>query len=84
MSAPAIGQRTMELDGEQMLVRPHLGLYTQPLSFIGLPVVVVPVASAGAMPIGVQIVAAPWQEAKALKVARQLELYGFTCPIPTP
>ncbi|CDQ09532.1 Biuret hydrolase [Acidithiobacillus ferrivorans] len=83
MSAPAIGQRTMELDGEQMLVRPHLGLYTQPLSFIGLPVVVVPVASTGAMPIGVQIVAAPWQEAKALKVARQLELHGFTSPIPT-
>ena len=84
MSAPAIGQRIMELDGEQMLVRPHLGLYTQPLSFIGLPVVVVPVTSTGAMPIGVQIVAAPWQEAKALKAARQLELYGFTSPIPTP
>ncbi|MBU2825711.1 AtzE family amidohydrolase, partial [Acidithiobacillus ferrooxidans] len=82
MSAPAIGQRYMELDGEQMMVRPHLGLYTQPLSFIGLPVVVVPVASAGAMPIGVQIIAAPWQEARIFKVARELELHGFTSPIP--
>ena len=82
MSAPVIGQRYMALDGEQMMVRPHLGLYTQPLSFIGLPVVVVPVISAGAMPIGVQIIAAPWQEAHALKVARQLELQGFTSPIP--
>ena len=82
MSAPAIGQRYMELDGEQMMVRPHLGLYTQPLSFIGLPVVVVPVASAGEMPIGVQIIAEPWQEARIFKVARELELHGFTSPIP--
>ena len=82
MPAPLIGQRHMMLGGEEMLVRPHLGLYTQPLSFIGLPVVVVPVATEGAMPIGVQIIAAPWQEAKALKVARHLELHEFTCPIP--
>ncbi|WP_414041001.1 AtzE family amidohydrolase [Acidithiobacillus sp. M4-SHS-6] len=82
MPAPLIGQRSMELDGETMLVRPHLGLYTQPLSFIGLPVVVVPVSTPGAMPIGVQIVAAPWQEKKALRAARYLELSGFTSPLP--
>ncbi|MGE4530108.1 MAG: AtzE family amidohydrolase [Acidithiobacillus sp.] len=82
MTAPLIGQRTMELDGEQMLVRPHLGLYTQPFSLVGLPVVVVPVASADAMPIGVQIIAAPWQEEKALRLARYLELSGFTSPVP--
>jgi aspartyl-tRNA(Asn)/glutamyl-tRNA(Gln) amidotransferase subunit A len=81
-TAPRIGQRSMELDGETMLVRPHLGLYTQPLSFIGLPVVVVPVSTIGTMPIGVQIIAAPWQEAKALRVARYLELSGFTSPFP--
>lgn len=82
MTAPLIGQRSMELDGHSMLVRPHLGLYTQPLSFIGLPVVVVPVSTPGAMPIGVQIIAAPWQEKKALRVARYLELFGFTSPLP--
>ena len=82
MTAPQIGQRSMELGGETMLVRPHLGLYTQPFSFIGLPVVVVPVAAVGIMPIGVQIIAAPWQEAKALRVARYLELSGFTSPLP--
>ncbi len=82
MTAPKIGQRSMDLQGEQMLVRPHLGLYTQPLSFVGLPVVVVPVARVGNLPIGVQIIAAPWQEINALRVARYLELSGFTSPLP--
>ncbi|MGE0048196.1 MAG: AtzE family amidohydrolase [Acidithiobacillus sp.] len=82
MTAPAIGQKTMELDGDEMLVRPHLGLYTQPFSFIGLPVVTVPVQWPDSLPIGVQIIAAPWQEAKALHVARVLEARGFRSAIP--
>ncbi|APZ43274.1 AtzE family amidohydrolase [Acidihalobacter ferrooxydans] len=80
MTAPPIGQRTMTLEGQEMLVRPHLGLYTQPISFIGLPVVVVPVQTPGELPIGVQIIAAPWREEHALRVAAQLEAEGFTAP----
>ena len=38
-TAPLIGQKTMILGGKEMPVRPNLGLYTQPISFIGLPVV---------------------------------------------
>ena len=38
--APKLGQKTFVLDGREMLVRAHLGLFTQPISFIGLPVVV--------------------------------------------
>ncbi len=82
MTAPAIGQKTMELGGEEMLVRPHLGLYTQPFSFVGLPVVTVPVHSPGSLPIGVQIIAAPWQEANALQVAQVLEARGFISAVP--
>ena len=82
MTAPAIGQKTMDLGGESMLVRPHLGLYTQPLSFIGLPVAVVPVRLPGALPIGVQIIAAPWQEARVLQVVRVLEARGFVSEAP--
>jgi 1-carboxybiuret hydrolase len=75
--APRIGQRTFFLDGEEMLVRPHLGLFTQPISFIGLPVVSVPVWTKGeALPIGVQIIAPPWREDLALRVARALEREG--------
>ncbi|MEJ2481029.1 MAG: AtzE family amidohydrolase [Acidihalobacter sp.] len=80
MPAPAIGQRNMTLDGQEMLVRPHLGLYTQPISFIGLPVVVVPVNTPGSLPLGVQLIAAPWREDIALRVAAQLEAEGFTAP----
>jgi len=82
MTAPLIGQKNMELDGTTMLVRPHLGLYTQPFSFIGLPVVTVPVSLPDSLPIGIQIIAAPWQEAKALQVAKVLESHGFFCPVP--
>ena len=42
-TAPAIGQQTFMLDGVELNVRANLGIYTQPISFIGLPVVAVPV-----------------------------------------
>jgi AtzE family amidohydrolase len=75
-AAPRLGQETIALEGKEIAVRPNLGLFTQPLSFIGLPVVIVPVQREGALPIGVQIVAAPWCEAMALRVAAALEDAG--------
>ena len=76
-SAPSIGQKTMTIDGVEMPLRPNLGIFTQPISFIGLPVVAVPVWLAGAsLPIGVQVIAAPWREDVALRVARFLEASG--------
>jgi 1-carboxybiuret hydrolase len=73
-SAPLLGQKTFLLDGLELSVRANLGLYTQPISFVGLPVVAVPVE--GRMPIGVQIIAAPWREDIALRIARYLEVTG--------
>lgn len=83
ISAPRIGARTMQLNGVEMAIRPNLGLYTQPVSFIGLPVVAVPVARTGEMPIGVQVIATPWREDHALRVAAALETLGFTAPAPS-
>lgn len=74
--APLIGQQTMILDGEEILVRPHLGLFTQPLSFIGLPVLSVPIQRPDALPLGVQLIAAPYNEALLLRVAAVLEAKG--------
>ncbi len=75
--APKIGQKTFVLDGREMLVRPNIGVFTQPISFIGLPVVAVPIWTDGVgLPIGVQIIAPPWREDLALRVARQLERDG--------
>ncbi|MDF2387094.1 AtzE family amidohydrolase [Nostoc ellipsosporum NOK] len=73
ISAPLIGQQTMILDGEEILVRPHLGLFTQPLSFIGLPVLSIPIQRPNALPLGVQLIAAPYNEALILRVAAVLE-----------
>ena len=76
--APRLGQKTMVLDGREMLVRPNLGLFAQPISFIGLPVATVPVWTVGQrLPIGVQIIAAPWREDLALRAARALERQGI-------
>jgi aspartyl-tRNA(Asn)/glutamyl-tRNA(Gln) amidotransferase subunit A len=75
-TAPLIGQKTLVLDGTDMPLRPNIGIYTQPISFIGLPVVAVPVVLGGALPIGVQIITAPWREDVALRIAHDLEVRG--------
>ena len=74
-TAPKIGQQTFVLDGVEMPVRPNMGLYTQPISFIGLPVAAVPVPLKP-MPIGIQIIAAPWREDVVLRIAHALEQTG--------
>ena len=74
--APRIGQDRIVLDGVEVLTRPNLGVYTQPLSFIGLPVLSVPVVRPGALPLGVQIVGAPFREAHVLRVGALLEAKG--------
>ena len=74
-TAPKIGQQTFTLDGVELPVRPNMGIYTQPISFIGLPVVAVPVPLKP-LPIGVQIIAAPWREDVALRIAYALEKIG--------
>jgi aspartyl-tRNA(Asn)/glutamyl-tRNA(Gln) amidotransferase subunit A len=70
-----IGQQSFVLGGVELNVRANLGVYTQPISFIGLPVVVVPVPLKP-LPIGVQIIAAPWREDIPLRIAHALEQAG--------
>ena len=74
-TAPKLGQVNFVLDGIELPVRANIGIHTQPISFIGLPVVAVPVPLEP-MPIGVQIIAAPWREDVALRVAFALERMG--------
>jgi 1-carboxybiuret hydrolase len=80
-TAPKLGQVNFVLDGVEMPVRANIGLHTQPISFIGLPVVAVPVPLEP-MPIGVQIIAAPWREDIALRVAYALERMGAAAAPP--
>src|ERR1700738_3404402 len=79
--APKLGQATFVLDGVELPVRANIGIHTQPISFIGLPVVAVPVPLQP-MPIGVQIIAAPWREDIALRVAYALERAGVVSAPP--
>jgi aspartyl-tRNA(Asn)/glutamyl-tRNA(Gln) amidotransferase subunit A len=79
--APKLGQVTFTLDGVELPVRANIGIHTQPISFIGLPVVAVPVPLEP-MPIGVQIIAAPWREDIALRVAHALERMGVAAAPP--
>jgi aspartyl-tRNA(Asn)/glutamyl-tRNA(Gln) amidotransferase subunit A len=82
LPAPPIGAQTMTLGGNTVPLRPNIGLYTQPLSFIGLPVVCIPGGrSPEGLPLGVLVIAAPWAEDKALAVAAALERHGVArCP----
>jgi 1-carboxybiuret hydrolase len=74
--APLIGQKTFVLDGKEVPLRPNIGVYTQPISFIGLPVIAVPVPTPLGLPIAVQIITAPWREDVAFRIARALEVSG--------
>jgi len=79
--APPLGSEWLELNGQRLPARASLGLLTQPVSCIGLPVVTVPLwglqPEAPHLPIGVQVIAAPWREDHALRVAAALEAGGL-------
>lgn len=75
ISAPRLDQASVLSAGIEVPVGRVLGLYAQPLSFIGLPVASVPIAGFD-MPIGVQVIGRPWEEASVIAVAAQLERRG--------
>jgi len=84
--APVIGTEWLEINGQRLPARASMGLLTQPISCIGLPVVAVPLwgcnPAAPHLPIGVQVIAAPWREDLALRVAAELEAQGLaTAPV---
>jgi len=85
-TAPRIDSaELMEISGQQVPARAGIGLLTQPISCIGLPVVTVPLwglnPAAPHLPIGVQLIAAPWREDLCLRVAAALEAQGL-CSAP--
>lgn len=80
VSAPLLGQAEIQIGAQSLPTRPNLGLLTQPLSFIGLPIAVAPLwfeEPGGNLPLGVQLIAAPWREDLCLRAARALEEQGM-------
>jgi amidase/aspartyl-tRNA(Asn)/glutamyl-tRNA(Gln) amidotransferase subunit A len=78
VAAPAIGTEWLEINGQRFPCRPSMGLLTQPISFAGCPVVSAPLwpDGTGGLPIGVQVIAAPWREDLALRAAGALAQAG--------
>ncbi len=84
LPAQLLGTESIEINGRAVPCRPSLGLLTQPLSCLGLPVCAVPVwpDAAGGLPIAVQLIAAPWREDLCLAGAQALARAGVaTCRI---
>lgn len=74
--ATPLGAEWIEVNGQRLPLRASVGLLTQPISFVGLPVVAAPVPEDGALPMAVQLIAAPWREENCLRVAAALEAAG--------
>jgi aspartyl-tRNA(Asn)/glutamyl-tRNA(Gln) amidotransferase subunit A len=75
--APTIADPMMRVGGKSVPARAHLGILTQPLSFIGLPVIAAPLQRPGKLPLGVQIVGAPGSENRLFEFAERLERLGL-------
>lgn len=76
--ATPLGADWVDIQGQRMPLRPSVGVLTQPISFVGLPVVAVPLRQDGALPLAVQLIAAPWREDNCLRAAACLEAAGVT------
>ncbi|WP_312219188.1 AtzE family amidohydrolase [Sphingobium yanoikuyae] len=74
--APRIDDPTIPIDGAPQPARANLGLYTQPISFLGLPVVAAPLPVAG-LPMGVQLIAAKGRDSALIDYATMLEGRGL-------
>ncbi|MDO6409274.1 AtzE family amidohydrolase [Pantoea phytobeneficialis] len=79
-SATTIGQETIRINGQDLPTRASMGMLTQPISFLGLPVCTVPLPTASGLPIGLQLIAAPFKEHLALRAAWALQQQGLTLP----
>jgi aspartyl-tRNA(Asn)/glutamyl-tRNA(Gln) amidotransferase subunit A len=89
--APRVGQETLLINGRSIATKAGLGVLTQPISCIGLPVCTVPIwpgegdsAAERALPVGVQLIGAPWREDLCLAAARVLEQAGVAKTRPPP
>lgn len=81
ITAPRIGQKVVDVDGRQIETRLALIGLTLPFNVVGFPAVSLPAGLSNGLPVGVQLVAGPFEEAKLLRLASALEELG---PYPEP
>ncbi|AQS84697.1 MAG: AtzE family amidohydrolase [Acetobacter aceti] len=78
--APRIDQATLSVGGRTVSARANLGLFTQPLSLGGMPVLAAPLppaTAAAGLPLGIQIIAAPGKENVLFAIGKALSHAGL-------
>lgn len=82
MSAPRLDEQTFTFEGAELPLRPNVGLFTQPITLVGLPVVAAPIHRAGSLPVAVQLIGRPGSESILMRVALALQTRGVcTAPV---
>jgi aspartyl-tRNA(Asn)/glutamyl-tRNA(Gln) amidotransferase subunit A len=72
--APTLGDNQVDVDGHQLPMRPLLRRLTLPFNLSGLPACTIPCGfSPDGLPIGLQIIGKPFDEATVLRVAHAYE-----------
>jgi aspartyl-tRNA(Asn)/glutamyl-tRNA(Gln) amidotransferase subunit A len=80
--APLIADPVVRIGDRDLPARANLGLFAQPISFVGVPVVTAPLAVPG-LPLGVQLIGAKGSDRALIGYAARLEAQGlvrFTRP----
>lgn len=75
--APRIDDGLIEIDGALVPARANLGIFTQPVSLAGCPVLAAPLLRPGRLPLGIQLIAAPGREDCLFSLAELLEADGL-------
>ena len=83
-AAPVIDEPLLEVAGETLPTGAVLGRFTQPLSFIGLPALSVPLPGPDGLPLGVQLVGRPFGDGALLAAAARLEEAGVVGAVAPP
>ncbi|HTS46973.1 MAG TPA: amidase [Bryobacteraceae bacterium] len=74
ITAPLIGQKQVELDSQMVDTRLATTRLVRGINVLGFPALSLPCAtSAGGLPIGLQMIARPWEEALLLTLGQALE-----------
>lgn len=72
--APLIGAEVMQIDGEEVGVRPAVVGHARPANFTGLPAISIPCGfTAAGLPIGLQIIGRAFDETTLLRIAYSYE-----------
>jgi aspartyl-tRNA(Asn)/glutamyl-tRNA(Gln) amidotransferase subunit A len=72
ITAPKIGQATVEIEGVEEDVRLATTRFMRAMNVVGMPAMSVPVGESGGLPIGVQIIGKPFDEAGVVAAAALL------------